>query len=251
MLALISDLHSNMDAIRAVFDDIAAQGVTRIACLGDVIGYGPEPRQALSEVKRFEFCLRGNHEEAVLYFAEDFNEKARTALDWTRDQLNDPSVAREDRFEYWRVLSDVMKGEHRTADALFVHGSPRDPIREYMLPADVKNAEKMKGVFAKQDRPWCFVGHSHVPGVYVENGGFVAPKDCGGSWTRKPHEKALVNIGSVGQPRDGDPRASYVLFDGNTVTFRRVEYDVESAMNKILATKVLPSYLAERLKVGR
>jgi diadenosine tetraphosphatase ApaH/serine/threonine PP2A family protein phosphatase len=144
-----------------------------------------------------------------------------------------------------------MKVEHRTADALFVHGSPRDPIREYMLPADVKNAEKMKGVFAKQDRPWCFVGHSHVPGVYVENGGFVAPKDCGGSWTRKPHEKALVNIGSVGQPRDGDPRASYVLFDGNTVTFRRVEYDVESAMNKILATKVLPSYLAERLKVGR
>jgi diadenosine tetraphosphatase ApaH/serine/threonine PP2A family protein phosphatase len=256
VLALISDLHSNMEAIRAVLDDIASQGITRIACLGDVVGYGPEPRLALAEVSRFEFCLRGNHEEAVLYFAEDFNEKARAALDWTRDQLNDPAVPREERFEYWRVLSDVMKVEIRTEDALYVHGSPRDPIREYMLPADAKNAEKMRGVFAKQDRAWCFVGHSHVPGVYVEGGGFISPKDCDGRFTRttetvKPGSKVLVNIGSVGQPRDGDPRSSYVVFDGQSVWFRRVPYDVETTMKKILATKVLPSYLAERLKVGR
>src|SRR5262245_30740490 len=96
LIAFISDLHSNMEAIGAVLDDIAKRQIGEIHCLGDVIGYGPEPRAALRLVPEWKTCLRGNHEEAVLYFAEDFNDKARTALDWTREQLNDPALPRDE-----------------------------------------------------------------------------------------------------------------------------------------------------------
>ena len=251
MIAIISDLHSNMEAIRAVLDDIDRRRIDRIVCLGDVIGYGPEPVAALRLVKDWELCLRGNHEEAVLYVAEDFNDKARAALDWTRDQLNDASIPREERFELWGLLGDHMKVSHKLEDALLVHGSPRDPIREYMLPRDVQNKEKMAGVFARMDRPLCFVGHSHVPGVYPESGGFLPPSSFEDEYKVPSGEKVLVNVGSVGQPRDGDNRSCYVTWDGDTVRFHRVEYDYTATMRKILNSSGLPRYLADRLKVGR
>jgi len=251
MIAFISDLHSNMEAIHAVLDDIERRGIERIICLGDVIGYGPEPVAALRMVDQWEACLRGNHEEAVLYVAEDFNDKARAALDWTRDQLNDASLPREDRYALWGILGDHMKVEHRIDTALLVHGSPRDPIREYMLPRDVRDTQKMRECFDKMDRPACFVGHSHVPGVYPQSGGFLPPSECPDGYTLRPGEKAIINAGSVGQPRDGDNRASYCSWDGETVFFHRVPYDYETTMKKILKSGGLPRYLADRLKVGR
>lgn len=251
MIAFISDLHSNMEAIQAVLDDIRRRRIQRIICLGDVIGYGPEPVAALRLVKEWEACLRGNHEEAVLYVAEDFNDKARAALDWTRDQLNDASIPRDERFELWGLLGDHMKESHRLDDALLVYGSPRDPIREYMLPRDVQNPEKMAQVFQRMDRPVCFVGHSHVPGVYPESGGFKSPASVDEAFRVPKGQKILVNVGSVGQPRDGDNRACYVTWDGDTVRFHRVEYDYKTTMRKILESGGLPRYLADRLKVGR
>lgn len=251
MIAFISDLHSNMEAINAVLRDIEKQGIDRIICLGDVIGYGPEPVEALRLVKTWEACLRGNHEEAVLYVAEDFNEKARVALDWTRDQLNDPSVPREERYEFWGLLSDHMLEKHHLENALLVHGSPRDPIREYMLPRDAQNKQKMGEVFEAQDRQACFVGHSHIPGVYLQSGGFASPDRIPKGMKLPKGEKVIVNVGSVGQPRDGDNRASYVTYDGESIWFHRVEYDYETTMNKILNSGGLPQYLADRLKVGR
>lgn len=251
MIAFISDLHSNMEAIQAVLDDIERRGVDRILCLGDVIGYGPEPVKALRLVPEWEVCLRGNHEEAVLHRAEDFNDKARAALDWTRDQLNDRSIPREERYANWGLLSDHMVESHRLENALLVHGSPRDPIREYMLPRDVQNREKMSEVFDRMDRPACFVGHSHVPGVYLESGGFAPPSRFPDGFKLPRHEKVLVNVGSVGQPRDGDNRACYVTFDGESIWFHRVEYDYKTTMRKILNSNGLPRYLADRLEVGR
>jgi diadenosine tetraphosphatase ApaH/serine/threonine PP2A family protein phosphatase len=251
LIALISDLHSNMEAIRAVLDHVASQGIDRVVCLGDVIGYGPEPVAALRLVKGFEVCLRGNHEEALLYVAEDFNEKARMALDWTRDQLNSESLGKDERYELWNLLSDVMLVEHRLEDALLVHGSPRDPIREYMLPRDAQNLRKMGEIFERMDRALCFVGHSHVPGVYPQAGGFVSPREAPDGFRVKPGTKALVNVGSVGQPRDGDNRACYATWDGETVRFHRVPYDYEATMRKIYASGGLPRYLADRLKVGK
>lgn len=251
MIAFISDLHSNMEAIRAVLADIERQRIDRIMCLGDVIGYGPEPVAALSMVRDWEVCLRGNHEEAVLYVAEDFNDKARTALDWTRDQLNDPKLSRDQRFDLWGILGDVMLVEHRLDDALLVHGSPRDPIREYMLPKDAQDAPKMREIFDKMDRPTCFVGHSHVPGVYPQAGGFIPPTEVATGYRMPKGQKALFNVGSVGQPRDGDNRACYATWDGEVVRFHRVEYDFATTMKKILQSGGLPRYLADRLKVGR
>jgi len=251
MLAFISDIHSNKEALDACLRVIDAQKVDRVICLGDVIGYGPEPRQTLQAVMgRAEFSLLGNHEHGAMFYASDFNPRARAAIDWTRDQLNRKDLARDENMKFWKYL-DGMRQEHREDDMLLVHGSPRDPIREYLVPRDATDRPKMDECFQKMaDKKVCFVGHSHVPGVYPRAGGFLAPGDIENTF-RLGAEAAIVNIGSVGQPRDGDPRATFVTFDGTTVRFHRVEYDFRATMQKIRAVSELPDYLAERLAQGR
>jgi diadenosine tetraphosphatase ApaH/serine/threonine PP2A family protein phosphatase len=154
--------------------------------------------------------------------------------------------------------------------AMFAHGSPRDPVREYMLPRDITDEPKMRANWECMREPICFVGHSHVPAVYFEDAvppGFTAamgvrgvidrrlfrPRDTEGPYDLEPADgrRAIVNVGSIGQPRDGDNRLSYVLFDGRAVTFVRLEYDFERAMADIRAVPELPDYLADRLRVGR
>ncbi|MGE0144884.1 MAG: metallophosphoesterase [Planctomycetota bacterium] len=251
MQALISDLHSNLEALDATLAECRRLGATRILCLGDVIGYGPQPREALLKVMTTcEFSLLGNHEHGCMQYASDFNPKARAAIDWTRDQLNRRDCPREENFKMWAYL-DAMPKEHREGRALYVHGSPRDPVKEYITPKDVDDKVKLDGCFAKfGDAQVCFVGHSHVPGVYPESGGFLSPTELGDQWSIDK-ERSIVNIGSVGQPRDGDPRAAFVTFDGKVVRFHRVAYDHATTMAKIRAIPALPEYLAERLAVGR
>jgi diadenosine tetraphosphatase ApaH/serine/threonine PP2A family protein phosphatase len=136
---------------------------------------------------------------------------------------------------------------------MFAHGSPRDPVREYMLPRDIHNSRKMAANFACMAREVCFVGHSHVPAIYYENGNFYQPRGTEGPYDlgRLEKNRAIVNVGSVGQPRDGDSRLSYVMFTGRELTFVRLEYDVEAAMNEIRAVPELPEFLADRLSLGR
>ena len=155
--------------------------------------------------------------------------------------------------QFWNYL-DGMKKEHREAAMLFVHGSPRDPVREYMVPRDAQDQQKMSECFEKMGAAsLCFIGHSHVPGVYTRSGKFLAPAEIGMEW--EVDEPAIVNVGSVGQPRDGDPRSSFVTYDGDgtngTVRFYRAEYDVETTMGKIRGIEELPDYLADRLAQGR
>jgi diadenosine tetraphosphatase ApaH/serine/threonine PP2A family protein phosphatase len=119
-----------------------------------------------------------------------------------------------------------------------------------MVPSDVKNPEKMKEVFG-MFQSLCFVGHSHIPGVYTEDLRFLSPRDGANTYVHEAGTKALVNVGSVGQPRDGDPRSSYAVIDGAEITFHRLEYDVKTTMEKIYGTPGLPNYLADRLIVGR
>jgi len=248
--AFISDLHGNTEALSVVMDDIRRRGIEDIYCLGDVIGYGPEPRACLEIViERCRLCLLGNHEHGAMFYASDFNPKARAAIEWTKDQLNDSSFSREDNFRLWNYISEMPEAYEMDA-ILLVHGSPRDPVREYLLPADAHDQAKMSGCFAKMRKArMCFVGHSHVPGVYEEGGWFQSPAELGGSYELSD-KRVLVNIGSVGQPRDGDPRASYVTLEGDTIHFHRLTYDVEATMAKVRATE-LPDYLADRLAVGR
>ena len=251
MIAFISDIHSNTEALEACLAEIETLGPKRILCLGDVIGYGPEPRTTLLRVMDLcEFSLLGNHEHGAMFYASDFNPKARAAIDWTRDQLNSRDCPRAENMRLWNYLGN-LKEEVREDDVLLVHGSPRDPVREYLVPQDGLDREKMAGCFLKMgDARMCFVGHSHVPGVYPETGGYLAPQDIDNAYT--PGDgRAMINIGSVGQPRDGDPRASFATWDGTTVRFHRIAYDFEATMAKIRAIPELPEHLATRLAQGR
>ena len=250
MYAFISDIHSNTEALSAVFEDIDGLGVERVFCLGDVIGYGPEPRETLAMVmERCEFSLLGNHEHGAMFYASDFNPKARAAIDWTKDRLNDG--ARDENFKLWNYISEMQETQ-TVDDLMLVHGSPKDPIRDYTLPGDVADIERMADRFRRMgESRICFVGHSHVPGVYEERQPFRSPAELGETW-KAGDAKAIVNIGSVGQPRDGDPRASYAAYDPTerVVQFRRVAYPFERTMEKIKGCE-LPDYLADRLALGR
>jgi diadenosine tetraphosphatase ApaH/serine/threonine PP2A family protein phosphatase len=246
--AIISDIHSNIEALNAVLADIAAHPVEGVYCLGDVIGYGPNPRECLDVVARCEFVLIGNHEAGLLQVAEDFNDRARRALEWTRETLNSPQFPKESNYAYWDQIDRFVETK-KTDDAFFVHGSPRDPIREYVMPSDVLNRSMMQEIFQLIDRRACFAGHTHIPGVFTLARGFVHQSELP---DRVPlTEKSFVNIGSVGQPRDGDNRASYVLVDGDVAIFRRVPYDFETTMSKIRRIPALDDFLARRLKAGK
>lgn len=254
MIALISDIHSNIEALTNCLAEVEGLGADRLICLGDVIGYGPQPRDTLRTIMdRCEFSLLGNHEHGAMFYASDFNPRARAAIDWTRDQLNRRDCPREENMQFWNYL-DGMKKEHRESSMLFVHGSPRDPVREYMVPRDIQDQQKMDECFAKMgEAKLCFIGHSHVPGVYTQSGKFLMPSEIDMEW--QVDEPAIVNVGSVGQPRDGDVRSSFVTYDGDgtngTVRFHRVAYDHEATSGKIRAIEELPDYLADRLAQGR
>ncbi len=251
--AIVSDIHGNEVALQAVFADIEAQKVDEIVCLGDVIGYGPKPRQCLSSALDYKLTLLGNHEEAVLFGAVGFNEKAKKAIDWTREELlagaaaGGPEQAAQDR-RLWDFIGSLRKSEQE-GDIAYVHGSPRDPTREYVFSQDRFDQHKMNEIFASFDGRACFLGHTHIPGVFEEDYSFRTPRDMGEVYTLDK-KKALVNVGSVGQPRDGDPRACYVIFDFETVRYRRVEYDLDKAVGDFACTP-LPAYLSRRLREGK
>ena len=267
LTAIIADLHGNRPALETALFDAKERGARRFVCLGDVVGYGAEPRHNLDWVMQLcveepdgtrlgfapgdlapGLCLQGNHEYALLHSAEDFNPKARAAIEWTREELN-RGDDRSTNYEYWDFIGSLSPSARDEA-AMFAHGSPRDPVREYVLPRDIQDQAKMRANFALMDRPVCFVGHSHVPAVYYEDQRLYRPRDIEGPYDLGP-VPCIVNVGSVGQPRDGDIRLSYVLFDGRNVTFVRLAYDVEAAQAGIRAVAALPDFLADRLAVGR
>jgi predicted phosphodiesterase len=248
--AIVSDIHGNYEALCAALAYLRRMMVGEVVCLGDIIGYGPNPRECVELMMDCRIVIRGNHEDAVLFYGEDFNPKAREALEWTRDQLNSPEFDRQQNYELWNFLGQ-MQELHREDGVMYAHGSPRDPTKEYVVPGDVKHSpDKMEEIFDLIERV-CFVGHSHIPGIYTQEGTFHYKTLPNLTYKLPPGKKALVNVGSVGQPRDGDPRPCFVTFDGTTVKFHRIEYDIEPTIEKIYAEERLPNYLADRLLVGR
>lgn len=250
MRAIISDLHSNQEALNAVFRHIESlKNVTEIVCLGDIIGYGPNPREAIRVVMdRARWCIRGNHEDALLFIAADFNMEAATSIDWTRNQLNSREHDKSENHRFWNYLGDLTDRVEENG-FLYVHGSPRMPTREYVRPADANDKERMKEIFDLIDHV-CFVGHTHEPGVITEDYRFLFPKLLNFEY-RIGKGKCLINVGSVGQPRDRDPRACYMTVDGDLVRWHRIEYDFTETMKKIIGTGELPHHLAHRLREGR
>ncbi len=248
MKALISDIHSNLEALQAVLADIAQHSVEAIYCLGDVIGYGPNPRECLDRIMECDIVLLGNHDQAVLFDPMNFNPVAERATMWTRSQLDRPLPTRAAADSRWEYLSErPMK--HREGDILLVHGSPRNPLNEYIFPEDIYHETKMRSIFAQVPR-YQFQGHTHIPGIFTESLEFFSPDEIEYEY-QLDGRKTLCNVGSVGQPRDTDNRACYVLLDGNTIRFRRVEYDLETTIAKIREIDELDNFLGERLRGGR
>ncbi len=248
MKAIISDIHSNLEALQAVLQDIGRQSVSEIYCLGDVVGYGPNPRECVDLVMQCRVVLLGNHDQGAMFDPEGFNPPAERAIFWTRSQLESTTEPKEDRERRWEFLSERPR-THKENGFLFVHGSARNPLNEYVFPEDVYNQRKMERIFSLVDR-YCFQGHTHVPGIFTENLEFLSPDQIEYNY-RLDGRKTLCNVGSVGQPRDGDWRACYILLDNDTIRYRRVEYDIESTIRKIYAVPELENFLGDRLRDGR
>jgi predicted phosphodiesterase len=246
--AIVSDIHSNIEALEAVLDDIHENECEEIVCLGDLLGYGPSPRQVLRiAMDLFEFTLMGNHEEGILYQPVGFNWKAEASAWWTKDQLKSPHYPAHENRKYWGYLEQMPRFATH-GDVLYVHASPIDPTREYVMPEACYNPEFMTAIFKKIKRV-AFGGHTHLPGIFFENRPFLQQNRIEGPYP-VVKGKFFVNVGSVGQPRDGDTRSCYVIFDGKTVLFRRVEYNYKKTARKIRRIKRLPNALGMRLALG-
>jgi predicted phosphodiesterase len=254
MDAIISDIHANLTALEAVLADMANRSVERIICLGDVVGYGPCPVECLTTIReRCAFTLKGNHDIAVLLEPFGFNKPAREAALWTRRQLEPSWLSLPRTRANWACLRNAPERVTEGSN-LFVHGSPRDPITEYVEESDTTDArfgpsEKIREIFDMIDL-FCFVGHTHRPGVIDANFRFRKPVEFEQTWPLSLSTKAVVNVGSVGQPRDRDPRACYVTMDAEAIRFHRVEYDIQDTMKRIQAIPCLDNRLADRLLEG-
>lgn len=240
--AVLGDIHANIDALNAVLDDARAQGVTHFVCVGDVVGYNAAPAACIRAV-RDELgcpCVRGNHDHYVSdpgTNLADFHPSAAQVVEWTRSQL----AADDVQWLHDLPLQKPVMG------FMLVHATLDKPDHW----GYVFENQQAEANFSYQYTPLCFHGHTHVPIIYSnEPGGVVhyQPRD----FTLELGQRLFINVGSVGQPRDGDPRASYVVYDmaARRIRFRRVAYDVQAAMarNRLAG---LPEKCASRLEIGR
>ncbi len=248
-LAIISDIHANLEALTEVLAEIDRQGIKKIVCLGDVVGYGPNPLECIDLVMtRCEFSLMGNHDFAIFFEPYNFNQAAENAAYWTRTQFEN-DTDRERRNKRWRYLGTMPTRMNNHRFVCF-HGSPRRPINEYVFPDDIYTApQKMAAIFDRFER-LCFVGHTHVPGVFVPDPDFYAPEEVNNRYTISS-ERAMINVGSVGQPRDRNPKASFAILHDDSVEFVRVAYDVQATVDKVRAIDALDNFLGARLLDGR
>jgi diadenosine tetraphosphatase ApaH/serine/threonine PP2A family protein phosphatase len=242
-VAVIADIHSNLAALEACLASIEEADTEEIWCLGDVVGYGPEPDACAELVgERCTLCLAGNHDLAVLgaLEIEAFSETAARAVSWTRE------VIAEETLEFLRGLEPTGG---RQGVALY-HASPRDPIWEYVL-----TGEQADACLDAQAERICLIGHSHVALFFTRHdgarGSVRGAQGSDGTLLDIDGGRWLVNPGSVGQPRDGDPRAAWLALDteAETAMFHRVRYDIERTADSIAAAD-LPKPLADRLFVG-
>jgi predicted phosphodiesterase len=238
--AVVSDIHSNLHALEAVLAAIDAEAPDELWCLGDLVGYGPRPNECCATVaERAHVCLAGNHDLAVrgTIDLEEFGGEAAVAARWTREVLAPEA----------QELLDRLKPAGSAHGVALYHGSARDPVWEYVL-----SDEGALATLDLADSPLVLVGHSHVALQVVQSGeeitGGVAR---GGTELELDGVRALLNPGSVGQPRDGDPRAAYLLLDldARRASFRRAEYDVKRTQSE-MRDAGLPETLAGRLELG-
>ena len=242
-IAILSDVHSNLAALQAVLRHAEADAaIDAVWCMGDIVGYGAEPAETIAELRlRPLTAVSGNHDLAAIgaIDIDEFNPVAEEAALWTADQLSDDE----------RAFLGALPPTLVVGSFTLVHGSLRAPAWEYLLDAEAADAH-----FALQMTPYGLIGHSHLQFWAEERDGRDATFHRAGDGTRLRLGKGrlIINPGSAGQPRDGDPRVGYVLYDeaAATVIWHRVAYDIAATQKKILAAG-LPDFLAERLAMGR
>ncbi len=238
---ILSDIHGNLAALEAVLALMKDRGVTRYVCCGDIVGYGPDPNRCIETIRSLHtVCVAGNHDYGVVgkTSIRAFNDSAAAAVLWTREKLSAVN----------RVYLENLPLAERLDPMLIVHASPSEP-EEWVYLLSLAEAEEEMDYYP--DRV-CLVGHSHHPFAVERLPGQRAQLVIADSFELKPEARYLVNVGSVGQPRDGDPRASAVIYNSRTSTlsFHRVEYDIVSVQKKMRAAG-LPQNLADRLAQGR
>ena len=240
-VAVLSDIHSNLVALDAVLDDLATlPPVDATWVCGDIVGYGPQPNEVIARLREIgALGVMGNHDGAAVGVVDPawFNDAAAAAISWTATELNPDSRA---------FLADLP--ERRVDGELTaVHGSPRDPIWEYVTSTDVARAN-----LGAYETRVCLFGHTHFPIVYAETEGGMEAMAADDEPMALPSRRLMLNPGSVGQPRDGDPRSSYAVLDlgAATATFRRVPYAIAQTQ-ELMRERRLPSWLVERLSHGR
>jgi predicted phosphodiesterase len=237
--AIIADIHANLEAFQVVLEDAEKNNCTHYACLGDVVGYNANPKECLDKVREMKMpCVKGNHDEYCSgeNDLEGFNPHATAAIHWTRDQLTDEDRSWLRDLRYLRLVANFS----------IVHATLDGPERW----GYVFNKLEASASFTYQNTSVCFFGHTHVPVAFVRDSAVR-----GGTYSKfrvEPGKKYFVNVGSVGQSRDGVPKATYVIYDMDlgTIELRRLDYDMETTMAKIRAAG-LPERLAERLPLGK
>lgn len=252
LIAVVSDIHSNLEAFRAVLKDIQDRGISTVISTGDLVGYGPNPVECIMLAQKAGVrCVNGNHEVALFKKNTRFNPKAQKALDFTRKAVAKYKTEKAVKWYFAEIRDEIREGP-----VVYVHGSPRGSVEEYMIKqADLfgltpKAKAGLKENFELVDEVG-FVGHTHIPCICNTDFFLVHP-----AWSNYESypilwgTKTLVNVGSVGQPRDEDWRACYATFDGHNISHVRVPYDMDRTVEKILKNPYLDDYLGNRLRTG-
>jgi predicted phosphodiesterase len=239
-ILIISDIHANLTALETVLAD--AGEVDGVWCLGDLVGYGPDPNECINRVRDLASvkCLLGNHDAATLGHINvyKFNPEARMAIRWTRENITTENL------EYLQNLPETIEEDQVT----LVHGSPREPVWEYIL--DTRNATAN---FDHFETPYCFIGHTHLPIIYHLNNSQIFAEVVTPMQDQElvMTPRAILNPGSVGQPRDRDPRASYAFYypDKSIWEYHRVAYDIQDVQSRMRDSGLPPRHI-QRLEVG-
>jgi predicted phosphodiesterase len=237
--AIIADIHANLEAFQVVLNDIEKQTCTHVACLGDIVGYNANPKECLDTIRAMNIpCVKGNHDEFCSSETplEGFSPHAAEAGNWTRGKLTEDDRKWLRELKYLRLVSNFT----------IVHATLDGPQRWGYVFDKLAAAAS----FTYQNTPVCFFGHTHVPVAFIRDSVVK-----GGTYSKfrvEPGRKYFVNVGAVGQPRDGNPKTAYVIYDMDegSIELRRLDYDIAAAQKKILEAG-LPARLAERLSMGK
>jgi len=238
-IGIISDIHANLEALEAVLNALDKENVDRLICLGDIVGYGPDPNVCIDKVmSATDVVIAGNHDHGAvgLTSLEHFNENARLALEWSIDKI-EPHL-----LDALATLPII----HEENEFLAVHATPNEPTQWHYLFSESQIVNNLDAMTL----PLCFVGHSHVPVAFVLDPDHDILVQEATDVRFQSGRKYLVNVGSVGQPRDGDPRAAYGIYEEDRFCLKRADYDV-ALVQKRMRIHHLPAHLIERLSIGQ